>query len=146
MNLPEVSRRTVLKISLALSGLLTLTGLLRFLGYQPAPTTPTRFNLRPVKDYLVGSVTSIPSARTWLLRDERGLYAMSAICTHLGCTANHAGLLFECPCHGSQFNEAGEVLHGPARQPLGHVELTLSPDDLVVLDTTIAVPSTQRLT
>lgn len=46
--------------------------------------------------------------------------ALSAICTHAGCSMNFnsgAGTL-DCPCHGSRFGENGQVIQGPARQPL----------------------------
>lgn len=144
-NSPDLPRRALLKVSVILSGVLTLGGLLKFLGYRSTPATPTRFILKPVREYPIGSVTSVPEARVWLVRDEAGLFAVSAICTHLGCTVGQAEPRFECPCHGSRFYPAGKVVRGPAREPLKHVELTLSPEGLVVLDTAISVSATERL-
>ena len=46
--------------------------------------------------------------------------ALSAICTHQGCTVafDPAAHQMNCPCHGSLFDEAGQVVHGPATLPL----------------------------
>lgn len=59
-------------------------------------------------------------------RDEDGrLHLRSATCTHLGCIVHWNGLerVWDCPCHGSQFTPDGEVLSGPATEPLAAVEL-----------------------
>ncbi len=103
----EVNRRTVLKVSLGLIGALGLGALVKYLGYQPLPASPTRFTLKAPKDYAVGSATSLPEAKAWLFRNETGLYAVSTVCTHLGCVVNYSNEAFECPCHGSRFNAAG---------------------------------------
>jgi len=50
-------------------------------------------------------------------RDDNGvLVAVSPTCTHLGCRVNwnRAERSWDCPCHGSRFTPAGEVLQGPA--------------------------------
>ena len=44
--------------------------------------------------------------------------AFSAVCTHLGCVIQTTETGFDCPCHGSRFDARGEVLNGPAVQPL----------------------------
>ncbi|KAF1859088.1 hypothetical protein Lal_00000914 [Lupinus albus] len=43
-------------------------------------------------------------------------YGINAVCTHLGCVVpwNKAENKFMCPCHGSQYNDQGRVVRGPA--------------------------------
>jgi cytochrome b6-f complex iron-sulfur subunit len=43
-------------------------------------------------------------------------YGLNAVCTHLGCVVpwNAAENKFICPCHGSQYNNEGKVVRGPA--------------------------------
>jgi glycine/D-amino acid oxidase-like deaminating enzyme/nitrite reductase/ring-hydroxylating ferredoxin subunit len=55
-------------------------------------------------------------------KDEKGnVHAVSAVCSHMGCLAgwNETDQTWDCPCHGSRFDLAGEVIHGPAVKPLG---------------------------
>jgi cytochrome b6-f complex iron-sulfur subunit len=61
--------------------------------------------------------------RLALLRDDRGLYALSLICTHLGCTVIVSAHELSCPCHGSLFDRQGRVLKGPADRPLGRLQV-----------------------
>ena len=53
--------------------------------------------------------------------------ALSLLCTHLCCTAKFQSSdgEIDCPCHGSKFDNSGNVLNGPATQPLPQVNLTI---------------------
>ena len=55
-----------------------------------------------------------------ILNDDRTLTAFSPLCTHLGCAYQWAAKekQFSCPCHGSRFGPAGNVISGPAPRPL----------------------------
>ncbi|HMP03037.1 MAG TPA: ubiquinol-cytochrome c reductase iron-sulfur subunit, partial [Gemmatales bacterium] len=57
----------------------------------------------------------------WLVRDANNtIFALSTVCTHLGCTPNwlEAEQKFKCPCHGSGFKIDGVNFEGPAPRPL----------------------------
>lgn len=56
--------------------------------------------------------------RLALLRDVSGLYALSLVCTHLGCTVTVSAHELACPCHGSTFDRQGRVMQGPADRSL----------------------------
>jgi Rieske Fe-S protein len=58
--------------------------------------------------------------------------AFSAICTHQQCVVAAAGDEFHCPCHGSMFDAAtGDVIHGPALEPLTPIAVAVSGDRIV---------------
>ncbi len=76
-----------------------------------------------VDQFKPGSVTAIPKGRFFLSRlPDGGFLALSPACTHLGCmvTWDEKQNRFACPCHGSAFSAAGEVLTGPASRPLDY--------------------------
>lgn len=60
-------------------------------------------------------------------------YGINAVCTHLGCVVpwNASENKFICPCHGSQYNEAGKVVRGPAPLSLALVHAEEQDDKLI---------------
>ncbi len=141
----ELSRRSVLRLSLAASGLLAAGGLVEYLQYQAGSAAPTAFELDGPVAYPVGSATHLPQAGAWLLRDAGGLYAISTRCPHLGCTVERQADGFHCPCHGSQFTPDGQVRQGPAMRPLSYLKLTLSSQGHVIVHTDQVTASSVRL-
>ncbi len=97
-----------------------------------------RYKAQKADEYADG-VTFFPDLRVFLLRKGNTFRAVSAVCTHLGCTVNRTAKGFHCPCHGSVFDETGSVIGGPAPQPLTWYSVTLSRDGRLVIDTTQAV-------
>lgn len=68
-----------------------------------------------------GGVVTRGDEKLAVWRDDAGeLHAVSAACTHMGCTVtwNNADRTWDCPCHGSIFQADGDVIHGPAIEPL----------------------------
>ena len=61
----------------------------------------------------------------YLIREAGDIFALSARCTHLGCTLNYDAVSqrFKCPCHGSIFSISGKWISGPARKDLYRVPL-----------------------
>ena len=72
----------------------------------------------------------------WLVRNEEGVYALSTICTHLGCTPNwlENEQKFKCPCHGSGFYKSGINFEGPAPRPLERYAVALADDGQILVD------------
>ncbi|MBI4584149.1 MAG: Rieske (2Fe-2S) protein [Planctomycetes bacterium] len=108
------------------------------------PEANPRFRIGRPDRFPVGSVTRIPGRNVWIFRDERGFYAISAVCTHLGCIVDRGEDHFKCPCHGSVFDEGGKVLSGPAPSPLPWLEIGLDPSGELIVDTQVAVPPGSR--
>src|SRR4051794_18933390 len=69
-----------------------------------------------------------PAGGTLLLnRSGSTVTALSAKCTHQGCTVAPKGNELDCPCHGSRFQAGtGAVLNGPATEPLAKVPVTVT--------------------
>ena len=51
---------------------------------------------------------------------EKGLLAVSSICPHMKCRVawNAEAVSWDCPCHGSRFTVEGDIIEGPACDPL----------------------------
>lgn len=103
-----------------------------------------RFKAQKPDEYPDG-VTFFPDLRVFLLRKGNTFRAVSAVCTHLGCTVNRTTDGFHCPCHGSVFDGNGTVVHGPAPKPLQWFAVSLSRDGRLVIDTTQPVVSDKYL-
>jgi len=102
--------------------------------FQP----PTSFKAGLPTDFTVGSVSDkfTKDQRVWIIRNDEGLYALFAKCTHLGCTPRWlvAENKFKCPCHGSGFYMSGINFEGPAPRPLERLRITRAEDGQIVID------------
>jgi len=71
-----------------------------------------------------GRIVDLDGRKVAAYRDDSGtVHAVSATCTHLGCTVawNPAEASWDCPCHGSRFSATGRLLDGPAVDDLEQV-------------------------
>ncbi|MBI3892507.1 MAG: ubiquinol-cytochrome c reductase iron-sulfur subunit [Candidatus Wallbacteria bacterium] len=110
------------------------------------PESNSKVKLGPPDAFRPGSETHLPEQKLWVVHDGEGLYAISTVCTHLGCIAGREKTgEFRCPCHGSVFNPQGKVVGGPAPKALNRLALSLAPDGQVVVDTMATVDPTTRL-
>ena len=115
-----------------------LTAMGRFMFPNVLTEPPSTFTAGFPDDFAIGVVDTRFKERyqVWIVRDEEGIYALSTICTHLGCTPNwlEAESKFKCPCHGSGFYANGINFEGPAPRPLERVGVSLAEDGQVLID------------
>jgi Rieske Fe-S protein len=144
-----LKRRTFLSLvfgwcaaAFALGASLAAAG--RFLVPNVLYEPDRRFKALKPEEYPEGP-TFLPNLRVFLFRKGNSFRAVSAVCTHLGCTVNLAANGFHCPCHGTVFNQSGSVVSGPAPSPLSWFLLSLSRDGRLVIDTAQQVRPDQYL-
>lgn len=124
----------------------------------------------PLKKVKVGKpasfsegLTFLPAERIFVIKKNNEFQALSAVCTHLGCTVNESKFKspqtiktedgkeevmeweFLCPCHGSKFRGNGSVYDGPAPSNLPPWHISLAPDGNIIVDTGKEVKKTFRM-
>jgi cytochrome b6-f complex iron-sulfur subunit len=121
----------------AFSGI-TLLGVLRSAFPRVLFQPPSVFKAGVPADFIVGEVSTKfqKDQRVWIIREEKGIYALWAKCTHLGCTPRWltAENKFKCPCHGSGFYKSGINFEGPAPRPLERLRITKADDGQILID------------
>ena len=100
--------------------------------YEPPPIV----NAGKPDRYPADSVTLDAETGIYVVRSVEGFYALSAVCTHLGClTAWKPELgIIACPCHGSKFRRDGTKIEGPAPKPLPWLRMWLNDDGDLLVD------------
>jgi menaquinol-cytochrome c reductase iron-sulfur subunit len=124
---------------------------------------PTTVKLGPPSEFPDG-LKFLSDERVYVFREGNTFHAVSAVCTHLGCTVRAEALAnpqtsttdgaplrlthrFLCPCHGSEYKGDGTNVAGPAPKPLAWFRLSLAPDDgQLVIDLADEVGRDFRLT
>jgi cytochrome b6-f complex iron-sulfur subunit len=147
----EVTRRDFLNEvaagALGIAGLGSVVVTVKYLSPNVLFEPPTSFRVGAPDDYPVNSVTYFADQKVYLVRTGAGFFAMSAVCTHLGCITqwHPEANLVECPCHGSHYKKDGTVVHGPAPRALPHFALRLMPDGTLLVDKLEIVKQSQVL-
>jgi cytochrome b6-f complex iron-sulfur subunit len=124
---------------------------------------PTTVKIGMPNDFPDG-LQFLPDQRVYVFREGKTFHAISAVCTHLGCTVRAEALSqietmteegktlrlthrFLCPCHGSRYKGDGTNVSGPAPKPLTWYRLAVAPEDgQLVVDLASPVDRDFRLT
>jgi cytochrome b6-f complex iron-sulfur subunit len=109
-------------------------------GFGAKITLGNLDDLKRELDTLPGKMKYFAEARSYLVAYDgsgvntfykgfanQGLLAVYQKCAHLGCRVPfcETSKWFECPCHGSRYNKAGEYRFGPAPTGLSHFPITI---------------------
>jgi Rieske Fe-S protein len=175
----EMSRRSFLALAgwgaFAVGSLVALYQSVKFIQPNVTYEDPAAFKADAPDVYPVGSTTVIIDKRVVINRDPDGFYAISLICTHLGCTPRYftdvtSDLIqsgaavpkdpdtgqqatkqnpivpgFKCPCHGSRYFRDADNFYGPAPRPMDRVSITKAADGKLFIDRSIIVDHHYRL-
>ena len=118
-------------------------GVLRFMLPNVLTEPPSKFKVGPPADFDLGTVSEKFKAQfgIWIVHTDKYqgknlIYALSTVCTHLGCTPSwlDGEQKYKCPCHGSGFYINGINFEGPAPRPLERVGLRLAEDGMLEVD------------
>jgi cytochrome b6-f complex iron-sulfur subunit len=143
---PDQNRRSFLSwLSVGWLAYIGVTGgfftvIIRYLFPNVLFEPPQTFKIGFPDDYSSNSVDIKfkKQYNAWVVRDEESIFALSTVCTHLGCTPNWlpAESKFKCPCHGSGFRMTGIHFEGPAPRPLERFKISLANDGQILVDKT----------
>lgn len=138
MSEEELARRKLLTIlgagALAAAGLGTAVTGFRFLEPSVFFEEDARVGIGRPEDIAPGTVLVVAKHRLYVIRTAAGFFALSSVCTHLGCMTRYVpeNAQLACPCHGSRFSLDGKVTAGPAPRPLRRLQMTIERGILVV--------------
>ena len=143
---PDQNRRSFLSwLSVGWLAYIGVTGgfftvIIRYLFPNVLFEPPQTFKIGFPDDFSANSVDIKfkKQYNAWVVRDDQSIFALSTVCTHLGCTPNWlpAESKFKCPCHGSGFRMTGIHFEGPAPRPLERFKISLANDGQILVDKT----------
>ncbi len=140
-----ISRRDFLGIAsfgaAILASLSALAGSLRLVKANVRYEESKKFKIGKPENFPEGTFRKIDEKNVFIFSDDDGIFAISSVCTHLGCIVAKEDWGFQCPCHGSQYNLDGKVTGGPAPRPLEWYEISQDVDGTLIVDSAKAVPT-----
>lgn len=116
------------------------TAFLRMLFPRVLFEPPSSFKAGFKGDYTSGvSEKYTPQQSVWIVKEGDQMFALIAVCTHLGCTPRWLSLeaKFKCPCHGSGFKPNGVNFEGPAPRPLERAKISIADDGQILIDKSV---------
>lgn len=139
----EQPRRSVLTwlSSVALFGSAVISAFANFVFLKPRATygQPSRFSVGRPDAYPSGARIAIEPRRICVVREGDKVAAISTTCTHLGCIVGVSDTGFACPCHGSRYDQDGNVTGGPAPKALPWYQVKLAPNGELEVDTSVEI-------
>jgi cytochrome b6-f complex iron-sulfur subunit len=132
--------------SAAVTLLCAAVGAARLPRAAVVPSPSRKFRVTLPESLPPGEPFLPPGRSVAIFRDATGVYAVSRICTHLGCIVKPEAGGFSCPCHGSRFGGDGAVGKGPAPQALPWLAVTRVSGETYLVDESKAVATGTRVT
>jgi cytochrome b6-f complex iron-sulfur subunit len=131
--------------TVVMSALAMFAGMFRMSKPNVRYEEATKFKIGKPENFPVGMVTKLDDKGVFIFSNDDGLHAISSVCTHLGCIVAVSETGFQCPCHGSKYDENGKVIGGPAPRNLSWLEISRGLDGSLMVDTAKAVPVGTKL-
>jgi cytochrome b6-f complex iron-sulfur subunit len=132
--------------ALSIAGVEAAASTLRFAKAPVSYGPSQRRMLGDLARFPPGAPVYVEDAGVFILRDANGMRALSATCTHLGCTVRSDRETggFICPCHGSRYDSEGHVIAGPAPASLPFVRVDQDRRGRLVVDLSVPVDADHR--
>lgn len=113
----------------------SVLGMLHLVMPRVTPEVSSLVRVGRPEELTPGTIKEFPEYRIRLAVTEQGISALSLVCPHLGCIVKEGDGGFHCPCHGSQFDENGKIIGGPAPRSLLWHQVSLAPDGSLLVNT-----------
>jgi ubiquinol-cytochrome c reductase iron-sulfur subunit len=92
-------------------------GDMRTVAWQGKPVFVLRRTQEQVREMQASNGGLDPEPDSQRVKQPEWLVVVG-VCTHMGCVPNKEGPGWLCHCHGSQYDDSGRVLRGPAPKNL----------------------------
>lgn len=147
---PEpLPRRDFLGLAALWSAIATLgfglIGAMRLPRAAVVPSPSHKFRVTLPQGLTANQPLIPPGRPIAVFRDGEGVWAVSTVCTHLGCIVKPGTNGFECPCHGSRFALDGSVVKGPAPKALPWLSVSALGGDTIIIDASATVPAGKKV-